>query len=178
MQLKPVILNKQFYFTLFLVGIATFIVHELCHWITGVALGYKMFASLNQVWSQTEMTSGHKILVDAAGPIFTIIQGIVGFWWVKSRLSSTGFSMLYMSFFMRLFAGVVSIFNLNDEARISLQLGLGTWTLPIVVILFLFTLLYFASRRLRLTFRDHFFCYLTASIVVTLIVGAGNIHGG
>lgn len=36
----------------------------------------------------------------------------------------------------------------------------------------IFTLLVSSSRELRLVFRDQFFCYLIASIVVTLIVGA------
>jgi len=96
----------------------------------------------------------------------------MGFWLVKRHRSQVGFALLYMAFFMRLLAAGMSFFNPNDEARISQLLGLGTWTLPLIVVLGLFCLLMSASRNLKLKFRDQFFCYLLASVVVSLIVGA------
>ncbi len=110
-------------------------------------------------------------MVSAAGPLVTIAQGIFGFWLFKRHRAQFGFALLYMAFFMRILAAGMSFFNPNDEARISQLLGLGTWTLPLVVVIGLFGLLVSASRDLKLRFRDQFFCYLTASIVVSLIVG-------
>ena len=166
-----VALAARFYAVLFLVGIGSFAVHEFAHWIAGVALGYDMIATPNHVWSVTPMSAADQMLVSASGPVVTVLQAMLGFWLVRHRRSLSGFALLYMAFFMRLLAGGVSLFNPNDEARISQALGLGTWTLPLLVVAGLLVLVVSASRTLRLCFRDHFFCYLVASVVVSLVVG-------
>ncbi len=166
------VLTAKFYVALFFVGIGTFSIHEFAHWITGVAIGHDMVATPNHVWSRNPMSTLDQTIVSSAGPLITIAQGIMGFWLVKRHRSQLGFALLYMAFFMRLLAAGMSFFNPNDEARISQLLGLGTWTLPLIVVLGLFFLLMSASRNLKLKFRDQFFCYLLASIVVSLIVGA------
>lgn len=177
LQEKLVIVQKsafspRFYATLFFVGIGTFLVHEFAHWLTGVALGHDMVVTPNHVWSRNPMSALDQIMVSSAGPVITIAQGIVGFWLVKHRRSQFGFALLYMAFFMRLLAAGMSFLNPNDEAKVSQLLGLGTWPLPLIVVTGLFGLLISASRNLELRFRDQLFCYLVASIVVTLIVGA------
>jgi hypothetical protein len=164
-------LSLRFYLILFSVGLGSFFVHEFAHWLTGIALGYEMVASPNHVRSIGEMSATHELLVSAAGPIVTIVQGIFGFALLRGRQAQLGFALLYMAFFMRLMAAAVSVYNPNDEARISEQLGLGTFTLPLVVVIFLFTLVFIASRRLGLRFRDQFVCYVIASTVVSLVVG-------
>jgi len=171
MQLKPVILKKGFYPTLLLVGIATFAVHEFFHWVAGIALGYDMVITPNRVYSKTSTEFVDKQIISFAGPFITYVQAIIGYLLVVKKQSSLGYALLYMAFFMRLFAACMSVFNPNDEARISQALGMGLWTLPVIVVGALFVLMYLASRRLTLTGRDHLFCYLVASLVVTLVVG-------
>lgn len=165
------VLPATFHGILFLVGIGTFLVHEFTHWLTGVALGYEMVATLNHVGSRSPMSPGHQALVSISGPVVTIAQGLLGFWLVRHRRSLAGFALLYMAFFMRLLAAGVSLFNPNDEARVSQYLGLGTWTLPLLVVGGLLVLVVSASRRLKLRLLDQVFCYLVASVVVSLIVG-------
>ena len=165
------IFDTRFYVTLFLVGIGSFLIHEFAHWLAGVGLGYDMVATPNHVWSKTPMSVADQALVLGAGPLVTIAQGLLGFWLVGSRSSHFGFALIYIAFFMRLLAAGVSLFNPNDEAKISQMLGLGTWTLPVLVVIGLFVLAVAASRQLRTRFRDQFFCYLVSSIAVTLIVG-------
>lgn len=172
MSLQKSALPPKFYVTLFFVGIGTFFVHEFAHWLTGIAIGHDMVATPNHVWSRNPMSALDQSMVSSAGPVITIAQGIVGFWLVKRRRSQFGFALLYMAFFMRLLAAGMSFFNPNDEARVSQLLGFGIWTLPLIVVAGLFGLLVSASRNLKLRFRDQLFCYLVASIVVTLIVGA------
>lgn len=165
------IFSAKFYAVLFLVGIGTFFIHELAHWVAGLALGYDMVATPNHVWSTNPMSARDQGLVSAAGPLVTIVQAIFGFWLVKRRRSPLGFALLYMAFFMRVLAAGMSLFNANDEARVSQLLGVGTWTLPLIVVVGLLVLVVAASRALRLGLRDQFFCYVVASVVVTLIVG-------
>ena len=172
MSLQKSALSPKFYVTLFFVGIGTFLVHEFAHWLTGIAIGHDMVATLNHVWSRNPMSALDQSMVSSAGPVITIAQGIAGFWLAKHHRSQFGFALLYMAFFMRLLAEGMSFFNPNDEARVSQLLGLGIWTLPVIVVTGLFGLLVSASRNLKLRFRDQLFCYLVASVVVTLIVGA------
>lgn len=173
-------LDRVFYAQLLLIGIATFAVHEFAHWIIGTALGYDMHFGLNQVGSSQTFTPLHGLLITGAGPLVTVLQALAGFAWVRRDASRIGFATLYMAFFMRLLAAGISVFNPNDEARMSLQLGLGMWTLPLLVVAGLFVLVFLASRRLRLGFREQFLCYVVASIAVTLMVGADRLffhHG-
>jgi hypothetical protein len=149
-----------------------FFVHELAHWLAGSALGHDMIASPNRVWSKYPMPVGDQGLVAAAGPLVTIVQGIIGFWLVRRRQSHIGFALLYMAFFMRLLATAMSLFNPNDEASVSQLLGIGKWTLPLIVVSGLFILFRAASRKLKLGYPDQFFCFSVASLVVSLIVGA------
>ena len=158
--------------TLFLVGIATFVVHEGFHWLAGTLLGYPMQVSPNQAWSSAPMTPAHAMVVSIAGPLATYGQAAVGYRWVRARTALVGFAMVYMAFFMRLVAMAVSAFNPNDEARVSRDLGLGQWTLPAVVVVALLVLVVLASRRLEISRREQFVCYVVASIVVTLFVAA------
>lgn len=130
-----------------------------------------MVATPNHVWARDAMSVRDQVLVSEMGPVVTIVQGIVGFRLVQAGGSRFGFALLYMAFFVRLLAAGVSLFNPSDEAGVGQMLGIGTWTLPLLVVAGVFALLAVATRRLQLRFRDQFFCYLVASVVVTLIVG-------
>ena len=170
--------HKQLAFTLLLVGAATFVIHEFFHWLAGTLLGYPMRITPNQVGPLTAMLPVHHTVMSAAGPIVTYIQAAVGYALVRKRASLIGFAMVYMAFFMRLVAMGVSLFNPNDEARISQDLGLGLWTLPTLVVGSLFILVYSSSRRMSITLREQILCYLVASAVVTVFVGADFLWFG
>jgi len=170
--------HKQLASTLLLVGAATFVIHEFFHWLAGTLLGYPMRITPNQVGPLTAMLPVHHTVMSAAGPIVTYIQAAVGYALVIRRASLVGFAMVYMAFFMRLVAMGVSLFNPNDEARISHDLGLGFWTLPALVVGSLFILVYSSSRRMRITVREQLLCYFIASIVVTIFVGADFLWFG
>ena len=169
---------KQLASTLFMVGVATFVVHEFFHWVAGTLLGYPMRITPNQVGPLTAMLPVHHTVMSAAGPLVTYVQAAVGYTLVRKRASLVGFAMVYMAFFMRLVAMGVSVFNPNDEARISRDLGLGLWTLPALVVGTLFILVYVCSRRLSVTVREQVVCYLVASAVVTVFVGADFLWFG
>ncbi len=164
---------------LFLAGFATFMLHEAAHYFAGFVLGYDMTARLNGVSSLTPALAVHKAIIDAAGPLMTIAQAAVAFILLtRFKLPNTfvpAFAFLYFAAFMRVLATGVSIFNLNDEARLSMYLNLGTWTLPIIVSMTLVLLTWRASRLLALNWKQHLACYLTASIAVSLVVGLDRL---
>lgn len=48
---------------------------------------------------------------------------------------------------MRSLAGVMNFINLNDEGRISSELGFGVFTLPIIIFVILLCLVYDIKKR-------------------------------
>lgn len=48
---------------------------------------------------------------------------------------------------MRSLAGVMNFINLNDEGRISRELGLGVFTLPIIIVAILLYLVHDIKKR-------------------------------
>lgn len=164
-------LNARFYLWFVLVFLITNLLHEGGHWLMGAALGMDMRFGLNAVLYLSPTESWQRALADAAGPLVTIMQGIVAYVLVRRTASVKAFAFLYAAAFMRLVAGLVSVLHPNDEARLSLYLGLGKWTLPALVAAGLIVLAIRGSKRLGLTWKDQALCYLVASLAVSAIVG-------
>lgn len=164
-------LKASFFPWLVLVFFLTNLVHESAHWLMGAAFGFEMRFGLNAVTYLSATEPWQRALADAAGPVVTIIQGIVAYVLVMRGGSARVFAFLYVAFFMRLVAGLVSVMHPNDEARVSMFLGMGKWTLPVLVAAGLAVLVVKGSRRLQLTWKDQLACYAVASLAVTAIVG-------
>ncbi len=127
----------------------TWLIHEFAHWAMGTVFGYEMKMSLNSAG----LVSGeydqewHGLLVTAAGPILTLIQGCVVFALFRKKPSTPLYPLLFVPFYMRLAAGLMNLISLNDEGRLGQALHLGTYTLPALVSLFLLALVILASRQ-------------------------------
>ncbi len=166
------VFDAKFYAWLFIAGFLTFILHEAAHWAAGNLMGYPMNVRLNGVDFLTPVSAMDQAIADAAGPLVTILQAIIAYLLVNFRKSHRAFAFLYFAAFMRLLAAAVSVFHPNDEARLSSFLGLGVWTLPIVVAAGLVVLVWQASRMLKTGWRDQLACYLVASLSISAVVFA------
>lgn len=164
-------LNASFYPWFVFAFLATFLVHESAHWLMGAALGIDVEFRLNAVRYLSPTAPWQRALADVAGPAVTIVQAVVAYVWVMRRGSVKAFAFLYVAAFIRFAAAVVSLLNPNDEARLSVYLGLGKWTLPVLVAAGLILLAAKGSKRLQLSWKDQVLCYLAASIAVSVIVG-------
>jgi hypothetical protein len=170
--------GATFYGMFAVIAVATFLIHEAAHWLMGAALGYEVSYGINSVIPGSAMTASDHILMSAAGPAVTILIALAAFAVVMRRQSLTAYAILYFALFMRVIAAGVSVFNLNDEARISDMLGWGPWALPAVVILALLTLTIIASRHLRLSWKLNVLAYVVSSLVTAAVVGLDMIHRG
>jgi len=155
---------NEIHFRYFMFGapviLVTWLVHELGHWLTSELLGYETAMSLNRTYllQGSYEQIWHSLLVSSAGPLVTLSQGAVAFSLLRKKgWSSTAYLLLFTAFYMRLMASLINVINLNDEGRISSQLGLGTFTLPVLVTGCLLVLVYVISRqyRLRLGFQGY-----------------------
>ena len=171
-------IGLAFYAVLALVAVATYLVHEAAHWIVGAALGYPVSYGINSVIPGAPMTPSDHIWMSAAGPAVTVVIALIAFVMVMRRHSLTAYAVLYFALFMRLVATGVSVFNPNDEARISQLLGWGTWTLPAIVLILLGVLTVIASRKLRLSWKVNALAYVVSSVVATVMVGLDMVLRG
>ena len=166
MKLKP-----SFFVLLILVFFVTNLLHEGAHWLAGAAFGFDMRFGLNIVRYLSPAEPWQRAVTDAAGPALTILQGLLAYALVRRGASTMAFAFLYTAMFSRLTAGLVSVFHPNDEARVSMFLGLGKWTLPVLVAAGLIAVVVSASKRLGLHWKDQLACYVVASLAVSAIVG-------
>lgn len=166
MKLKP-----SFFLWLAVVFFITNLLHEGAHWLAGTALGFDVQFGLNVVRYRSPAEPWQRMVADAAGPVITILQGIVAYILVQRSGAQLAFAFLYTAMFSRLTAALVSVLHPNDEARVSMYFGLGKWTLPVLVAGGLIALVVAASKRLGLNWKDQVLCYVVASLTVSAIVG-------
>jgi hypothetical protein len=138
---------KYIFITLFAV-VFTWVLHEFSHWSVGEMLGNDMVMTLNSGYPKSGSYAGSwdATIISAAGPIVTMIQASVFYFLLERKSEVFLFPFVLSCFYMRLLAGVMNVINLNDEGRVSEDLGLGTFTLPVLVIGILFYMTYTISK--------------------------------
>tara|TARA_R110001592_G_scaffold213766_1_gene466582 strand:- start:1322 stop:1876 length:555 start_codon:yes stop_codon:yes gene_type:complete len=118
------------------VGLSWFI-HELAHWVVAsIVFGYESAITLNTVYlvDDTYNSESHMIWVSAAGPLLTLIlAGLTSWFLMKYGWEKWGYPVLVTAVYSRALAGFFNLINLNDEGRIGHALGVGSFTLSIVV---------------------------------------------
>ena len=101
----------------------------------GTILGNQMSMSLDGTWP----TSGgyhrewHSPAVGIGGPAFSILMALIALIFVEKRRTVFAFPFLFFPLFARLFALTLGGFAAQDEAGISASLGLGKYTVAIIV---------------------------------------------
>jgi hypothetical protein len=167
-----------FYGLVFIAGFVTFAVHEGGHWLAALLLGHEAYFGLNSAGARGTVGTVDHMIISAAGPAVTVVQALVALWLVQARASAAAWVFLFQAAFMRFMATVISLFNPNDEARISEWLGWGMWTLPVLVTVALFGLLAVGSLRLKVGWKTLILTWGVASIAVSAVVGLDMVMKG
>jgi branched-subunit amino acid transport protein AzlD len=146
-------INTRYVLLAVLAVIFSWLIHEAAHYITGSLLGYDMAMTFNTAYpvSGQYAKDWHYQAISAAGPLITIIEALIVFALMRNGRNAMLYTFLFTCFYMRLLAGIISFLNPNDEARISKAIGLGAFTLPVLVIALLFYTLYKTSQQYRFT---------------------------
>jgi hypothetical protein len=108
--------------------------------------------------------------VSAAGPLITIMQAIVAFALLWRGASLRWVPVLFIPVYMRALATVLNLINKNDEGRISADLGLGTWTIPVIVTAFLIVLAAVIARKRSLPTRFVVGTFLLIMLFSSMVV--------
>jgi hypothetical protein len=154
--------------------ILTWLLHEFSHWSMGSLLGNKMIMTLNQSFpvSGEYKEDWHYQLISAAGPIVTIMEAVVIYLIMKHRHKAILYSTLFACFMCRFGATLLTFRNPNDEARISQYFGFGTFTLPVIVTLFLLILLVATSLKYKFSLRFIVLNFFLVTFFISCIVAA------
>jgi FtsH-binding integral membrane protein len=167
-----------FYGLVFVAGFITFALHEGGHWLAAVLLGHEAYFGLNSAGARGAVSTVDHMIISAAGPAVTVVQALIALWLVQARASAAAWVFLFWAAFMRFMATVISLFNPNDEARISEWLGWGMWTLPVLVTVGLFALLVVGSVRLKVSWKTLVLTWVVASVAVSAVVGLDMLTKG
>ncbi|GAB5348508.1 hypothetical protein [Alteriqipengyuania sp. 357] len=146
------------------------VLHEIGHLMAAKLLGYEAAIRINSV-SLVGGAQGWRdaALVDAAGPLVTGVLAIIGVALVK-RGGTLGPTIVFAALMMRILATAVSVQAPNDEARIGVLLGIGTWALPALVVGVLAVLMAISARRSRVGWRWLLASWIGASIGFVIVV--------
>lgn len=156
----------------------TWISHEFIHWLTSEILGYKAIMQLNvsSVVRGENPTELHKAIISISGPIITILQGLLAFFILEYRhWNKYIYPFLFTTFYMRLLAGMMNFINVNDEGRVGQYLGIGTFTLSIMISALLFFMVYKVSKKYSLGWKFQLFTYLIVMVASSMLIMADQI---
>ena len=136
--------NFQFILITLLAVVFTWELHEFFHWLVGTTLGNQMAMTLNSTFAikGKYLQGWHAHIVDAAGPLITLLEAVICFFILRKSISLSAFPFLLTCFYMRTLAGVMNIIHPNDEGRLSLALGTDVFFISLLVVGFLFYLVY------------------------------------
>ena len=67
-------------------------------------------------------------------------------------------------------ASIVSLNNANDEMRMSIALGWGSWTLPIAVVCALLVMSIIAFRKTGASYHNLIGLWAGSSLAITLVI--------
>lgn len=151
----------------------SFELHELVHYFTGEYLGNKMGMTFNSCFPVAGYYSGGDrdyATVSATGPLFTILQAIIFYLLLNRKNNYYLYPFLFIPFFMRCSAMIISFKNPNDEARVSNFHHLGTFTLPLIVSALLFYFVYRISRKYSYSKRFQLFTFLLTLFFYSAII--------
>ena len=157
------------------VAFLTYLFHEFGHWIVGELIGNKMLYSLNNVTpvSGNYLHETDSLFVLMGGPAFTILQAIIFLIVIEKTKSIYAYSFVFFAGFIRFFSILLGGFNLQDEAKISVILNAGTYTVAAVVLLILLLIVWRSSYLLKLNIKAAGY-FTVLSVMGTLVVLATN----
>lgn len=130
-------------------------VHELAHWVTSsLIFGCESGITLNSVYpvDGSYQSQSHMIWISAAGPMVTLLVTVLAYsLLIKKGWNKFLYPFLALAVYMRGLAGLLNFISLNDEGRIGNALGIGNFTLSILITGFFGVLLFKANKQYELT---------------------------
>lgn len=164
-------IDLEYIFLIFISVFASTILHEIAHWSMGEILGNEMIATLNGTFPSSEnyLQDWHRNYVTMAGPIFTVLQAILFYFLILKYKRIQFYPFLFFPFTFRVAAGLANFAGPNDEGRFGMSLGIGLFTVSIVVCSFLFYLIFRTSKRLNIRLKFNIISFILCVLFLLLL---------
>ncbi len=175
--------DKKFLIRLYLLFIPiayiSYLFHEFGHWIVGEILGNDMIYSLNYVWPSSGhyLNESHNLYVSIGGPAFTILLAVVSLLILEKYSTIYAYPVLFFQFVLRFFSLVFGGFSQQDEARVSSIMGLGTYTVGIIILIILLLIVIRASYKLKIDLKHNGYFFTVSILSQLLVIASYKITG-
>lgn len=177
------IVNKKIlvrlYLLFFPIAYFSYLFHEFGHWIVGEMLGNEMILSLNFAWPKAGyyLNESHNLYVSLGGPAFTILLALASLLILEKHLTIYTYPVLFFQFVLRFFSLVFGGFSQQDEARISTLMGIGKYTVAIIVLLILLLIVLRASYKLKIDLKQNGYFFTMSILCQLMVIATYNITG-
>jgi hypothetical protein len=170
----------KLFFLFIPVAFASYLFHEFGHWIIGEILGNKMVYSLNYVWPKTGhyVDASNDLYTSIGGPAFTILLSVFFLLIIEKYNTIYAYPFVFFQMFMRFFSLVFGGFSKQDEARISAILGIGTFTVAIIVFIILFLIVLKASYKLKINLKNNNYFIVMSTFSDLIVIGSYSMFSG
>ena len=170
-------INWKVAFLFIPVAFFTYFFHEFGHWIVGEMFGNDMGLSLNNsnALSGYYIDKTHNLYISMGGPAFTILQAVVFLVFIEITKSIYVYPFVFFAAFSRFFSIVFGGFSLQDEARITSMLGVGTYSVAVIVILVLFIIAWRSSYLLKLNLKGIGYYTTLSTLSNLLVIGVNKL---
>ncbi len=157
----------------------SYLFHEFGHWIIGEILGNDMIYSLNFVWPRNGhyLNESHNLYVSIGGPAFTILLAVASLLILEKYSTMYAYPVLFFQFVLRFFSLVFGGFSKQDEARISSIMGLGTYTVGIIVLIILLLIVIRASYKLKIDLKYNGYFFSISILCQLMVIATYKITG-
>lgn len=170
-------INWKIAFLFIPVAFLTFLFHEFGHWIVGEVLGNDMVLSLNNSTSCSGSYIGktHNLYISMGGPAFTILQAVVFLVLIEITKSIYAYPFVFFAAFSRFFSIVFGGFSLQDEAKITSILDIGTYSVAVSVIFVLFIIVWRSDYLLKLNLKGIGYYTTLSTLSFLLVIGVNKL---
>ena len=168
---KP--LDVRFFLFFIPVAYISYLFHEFGHWSVGEILGNRMVYSLNNVWPQDGhyLRQSHEVYVSIGGPGFSVLQAVIALLIIEKFGTLYAYPFAFIPMFNRFFSDLFTGFSNQDEARIAVLMGTGTYLVAILVLAMLVLIVTRCSSKLRIGAKNNGYIIAVTTVCQLLVIG-------
>lgn len=168
---KPI--DVRFFLLFIPVAYFSYLFHEFGHWSVGEILGNRMVYSLNYVWPKDGhyLQQSHDLYVSFGGPGFSVLQAALALLIIEKFGTLYAYPFAFFAMFNRFFSNLLGGFSRQDEARIAVLMGTGTYLVAIIVLAILLLIVVRCSYKLRMEAKTNGYMVTASTLCQLLVIG-------
>ena len=136
---------------LFLLPCLTYFFHEYAHWLAyhSYEIDAQLYVNTIRLPKEIRLTAMQKVIIYGSGVIFTLLQGVIGFWVALKKDSLIGFYILLSAAVFRWAAMMQEIFSTSDELKVSHAMDIPPLFWPLLTGICFFGMVFYSSKKLN-----------------------------